>query len=64
MVDGAIFADLCRENGEVVGLAHLCLPAEGLGAKDAKLSGICTATKAGERYTVKLRPGKLFLIEQ
>lgn len=63
VVDGAILADLCRENGEVAGLAHLCLPVEGLGAK-AKLSGICTATKAGERYTVKLRPGKLFLIEQ
>lgn len=64
VVDGAILADLCRENGEAVGLAHLCLPVEGLGAKDAKLSGICTATKAGERYTVKLRPGKLFLIER
>lgn len=64
VVDGAILADLCRESGEVAGLAHLCIPAEGLGAKDAKLSGICTATEAGERYTVKLRPGKLFLIEQ
>lgn len=64
VVDGAILADLCRENGEVAGLAHLCLPAEGLGAKEAKLSGICTAAKAGERYTVKLRPGNLFLIER
>lgn len=63
VVDGAILADICRQSGEVVGLAHLCLPTEGLGNKAADLSGICTATQAGERYTVKLRPGNLFLIE-
>lgn len=33
VVDGAILADICRESGEVVGVAHLCLPAEGLGGK-------------------------------
>lgn len=63
VVDGAILADICRQNGEVVGVAHLCLPVEGLGDKVAELSGICTATQAGEHYTVKLRPGNLFLIE-
>jgi hypothetical protein len=64
LIDGSVCAEV-YEGGIYIGQAYLNLPLYGIdnGAGVVELSGICTSTKPNTKYTVKMAPKSLWLME-